>query len=130
MKIKLKPWDEVVRLGKERDYYDALPNSCYDEVFGLDARSLHWGCNVEADEQDSDGDYVVHDLFVKPWMIDMVSDDCDGDILRYGRTLTDDQLYSRCDEMADNVRIRLIAYDGRMWYHKMVNGTVAECRQV
>lgn len=139
MMIKLKPWDEVVRLGKKYGFYETLLDSCYNKVFGLDVRSLPWGYNVAATGPDSDGDYIVHDLFVKPWMIDIISDGCDNlsidDAMRYGKVITDDQMYTINVDVdrrpvTGDVRIRLIAYEGNLYFHKMVNGYVVDCRCV
>ena len=45
------------------------------------------------------------------------------DIIRYGEYLADDEIENSND---DFIRIRVIKYDGKMYYHKMVNGRV-EC---
>lgn len=52
------------------------------------------------------------------------------DILRYGTTLTDDQLYDRCDEMASNVRVKVMSYQSKIYYIKMTNGEVVEFKKV
>lgn len=56
-------------------------------------------------------------------------------ILRYGTVITDDWLHTINSEVdrrpiTDDVRIRLISYNGDLYYHKMVNGDVVECRRV
>lgn len=52
------------------------------------------------------------------------------DILRYGTILTDDELYDHYYPMDKYVRIRIIAYNGIIYYHKMVNGEVEEFKKV
>lgn len=57
------------------------------------------------------------------------------DVLRYGVVLTDDELYCEttgADWFSDYVyiRIRTIAYDNRIFYHKMVNGEVVEFKEL
>lgn len=52
------------------------------------------------------------------------------DILRYGTILTDDQLYDRCDEMASNVRVRVVSCQGKIYYIKMINSEVVEFKKV
>ena len=50
--------------------------------------------------------------------------------LRYGEVLTDDRLcYVRTGPMV-NIRIRTISYDNRIFYHKMVDGEVAEFKEL
>lgn len=52
------------------------------------------------------------------------------DVLRYGTILTDDELFDRCDDMAAEVRIKLVSYENVICYIKMVNGEVVEFKKV
>lgn len=52
------------------------------------------------------------------------------EILRYGTILTDDELYDRCDEMASNVRVRVVSCQGKIYYIKMINGEVVELKKI
>lgn len=54
------------------------------------------------------------------------------DVLRYGTVLTDDNLIHTCKDKGDYVqtRIRIIAYDGIVYYHKMLDGEVEEFKKV
>lgn len=53
------------------------------------------------------------------------------DILRYGKIIEDEMLYDNREfGIAYTIRIRLISYNGFVWYHKMSDGTVMECRKV
>ena len=52
------------------------------------------------------------------------------DVLRYGAVLTDDDFYDRCDEMAAEVRIRLVSYESVVYYIKMINGEIEEFKKV
>ena len=50
---------------------------------------------------------------------------------RYGKIIEDEMLYDNCEfGIARTIRIRLISYNGLVWYHKMSDGTVMECRKV
>lgn len=51
------------------------------------------------------------------------------DVLRYGTILTDDELFDRCDEMASYIRVRIVSYQGEIYYHKMINGEVVEFKK-
>ena len=53
-----------------------------------------------------------------------------NDVLRYGTTLTNDELFDRCDDMAAEVRIRLVSYESVIYYIKMINGGVEEFKEV
>lgn len=52
------------------------------------------------------------------------------DVLRYGTILTDDELFDRCDEMAVEVRIKLVNYESVIYYIKMINDEVEEFKKV
>lgn len=127
MKVKLKPWNEVVELAKRHDSYDFDGNVEY--VFGMTERTLPWGGQIESRPADNMGDYFMgDDWWVHGWMVEDADAD---DILRYGKIITDDMLYDNREfGIAHDVRIRLIKYDGQLYYHKMVDGTVVECRRV
>lgn len=55
-----------------------------------------------------------------------------GDALRYGEVLTDDSwYYFNHDNAKENfVRTRVIRYDSRIFYHKMVSGEVVEFKEL
>lgn len=53
-----------------------------------------------------------------------------NDVLRYGTTLTNDELFDCCDDMAAEVRIRLVSYESVIYYIKMINGEVEEFKEV
>lgn len=130
MKIKLKPWDEVVRLEEERTGC-AFKNGI-DDVFGLYEYDLPWGNCVTSKPADSDGDYFVNvTAWVHDWMVDKDEPTSD-DLLRYGEVVTDDAYASVGTDFGKRqaVRIRLISYNGELYYHKMVAGDVVECRKV
>lgn len=52
------------------------------------------------------------------------------DVLRYGMILTNDNLIHTCKDEGDYVRIRIIACDGIVYYHKMLDGEVVEFKKV
>lgn len=70
-------------------------------------------------------DYV-YPMCVVDKLEDEKPNDYSDDVLRYGKIVTDD------DVLASNhaVRIRLVSYNGDLYYHKMVDGDVVECRKV
>ena len=56
------------------------------------------------------------------------------DALRYGEVLTDDMVFGKPKGKSvldiDWIRIRTILYESRIFYHKMVNGEVAEFKEL
>ena len=134
MKIKLKPWDEVVSLSKK--YGDFTE---YDDgsvaVFSLTVNDLPWGQCTELIDVDAYGNYFVWNAsgdncwFVYPYMIEQDSSISD-DLLRYGEMFVDENMLLSNDDAHDHIRIRLISYGGMIWYHKMVGGEVVDYRRV
>ena len=53
-------------------------------------------------------------------------------VLRYGKILTDDNLYTMefCPKKEIYIRIRTISYDNQIFYHKMVNGEVVDFKEL
>lgn len=54
------------------------------------------------------------------------------DIIHYGTIVTDDEVYSgsHINNTFKDVRIRIIAYEGNIYYHKMVNGDIVEFKKI
>lgn len=134
MVVKLKLWGDVVNEAKHRGKYDYNTG----RVFCLGEDSLPWGRWVYSEMPNEDGDYFVsHGCWVRPYMIAEVENDfCEmptsDDVLRYGKIITDDAYASVVTEFGrrQTVRIRLISYNGDLWYHKVSDGDVVECSKV
>ena len=136
MLIKIKPWDEAVKaaLADDKDWYVED-----DSIFGISSECGAWGEVIKGYKDDRyfyNGNHFVYPLCV----VDEIIEDDNGsvnpgDILRYGKVVTDDQMHTinvdvdRCPVTGD-VRIRLIAYEGNLYYHKMANADVVDCRCV
>lgn len=109
-------------------------------VFGIGKDSIPWGENVEVDIETLDNSnnlstYELNGYFVPTCMFKVDDTNLDkepsaNDILCSGTILTDDELYDHYYPMDKYVRIRIIAYNGIIYYHKMVNGEVVEFKKV
>lgn len=125
MLVRIKSWDEAVKAALAADEnWHVKGNS----IFGILDKRGEWGKVIEG-RKDSRYFYSVTDFTYPLCLVDEIIEDSDGsvnsdDILRYGEIITDDQIYN------PNIRIRLISYDGMIWYHKMHGGDVVECRKV
>ena len=132
MKVRIKDWDEAVRaaLADSKDWFVEG-----DRIFGIKRECGDWGMVVEGDEKDG---YFHTFIFAYPMcVVDKLEDEerNSGDILRYGKIVTDDQIYTINVDVdrrpvTGDVRIRLVEFDGLLFYHKMVNGDVVDCRCV
>ncbi len=128
MKVRIKDWDEAVKaaLTNDEDWY--VENG---SIFGISGEYGAWGEVVEGYK---DGKYFrdEHHFAYPLCVVDKIEDDNvsvnPDDILRYGEVITDDDVSAYYD--SENVRIRLIAYDGKLYRHKMVDGEVIDCRYV
>lgn len=121
MMIKLKPWDEVLELGKENG------DEICDCVFWLSDIALPWGKWCYG-ARSVCGKYIIGGCVVKSYMVKEVLDDTatPDDILIYGVVITDDDMMVE----DSNIRIRLISYDEELYYLKMQDGDVIECKRV
>lgn len=109
-------------------------------VFGIGKDSIPWGENVEVDIETLDNSnnlstYELNGFFVPTCMFKVEGENLDkdppvNDILRYGTILTDDNLIHTCKDEGNYARIRIIAYDGVVYYHKMIDGEVVEFKKV
>ena len=57
----------------------------------------------------------------------------ENEILKCGQYITDDELLecvSYAMEEYKNVRIRIILYEGNLYYHKMISGECSECKVI
>lgn len=126
MKIKLKPWDKVVEFAIQYDGEYVVYSDGIEVVFGMTANSLPWGKEIFATGPDEQGDFHVDgNYWVHDWMVDGYQPTTSDELLRYGKVLTDDVINGE-----DYIRIRLIAYNDDLWYHKMVDGEVVDFHKV
>lgn len=135
MLVKIKPLDEAVKaaLTNDEDWY--VENN---RIFGIPASPVHGG---EVIEGYKDGKvFRTENRFAYPLcVVDKIEDDNGpvnpDDLLRYGKVIMDDQMHTINADVdrrpvTGDVRIRLIEFDGLLFYHKMANGDVVDCRCV
>lgn len=58
-------------------------------------------------------------------MVDM--EDFSKELLRCGSIITDDDF---CTLRTEFIRIRVISYDNKIYYHKMIDGEVVEIKEI
>ena len=122
MKVKIMDYETAKAevLAREQNPYYANDKT----VWGADktwagwgqVRDVYTGINYFCD---------VEDGYKFPlYLIDEVSD---KDVLRYGEIINDESfvLYS-----GQNVRIRIFSHNNYIYYHKMVDGEVAEFKPI
>lgn len=132
MLVKIKPWDEAVKaaLADNEDWHVKNGN-----IFGISSECGAWGEVVEGYKEGKyfrSGNHFTYPLCV----VDEIIKDNDkwvnpNYILRYGKVIIDDQFWGNDDYGKYHyIHIRLIEFDGCVWYHRMVDGEVVNCRSV
>ena len=133
MKVRIKDWDDAVKAALT-DIHDWYVND--DSIFGIDRECGAWGECVEGHK---DGIYFCSgNNFAYPLCVvdEIVEDNTElvnpDNILRCGKVITDDAYASVVTEFGRRqaIHIRLIAYNDDLYYHKMVDGDMVECRKV
>lgn len=125
--MQLMPFDKAKEVARHNGH-TVKPFS----ICGVKREDINWGHEAVV-EFDNLGDryYTYHHYVVPSCCFEAHVTPLDPIyILRYGTILTDDQLYDRCDEMASNVRVRVVSCQGKIYYIKMVNGEVVEFKKV
>ena len=100
------------------------PKLANDRVWGVDKTWAGWG-QVRDVYKGINYFCDVEDGYKFPlYLIDEVTD---KDVLRYGEIINDESfvLYS-----GQNVRIRIFSHNNYIYYHKMVDGEVAEFKPI
>lgn len=135
MKARIKNWDEAVKaaLADDENWFVELVKD--DSILGIRRKNGEWGMVVEGYEE---GRYFCTSIYTYPMcVVDKLQDEKPNsdDILRYGKVITDDQLHTINVDVGrrpvtGDVRIRLVEFNDLLFYHKMVNGDVVDCRCV
>ena len=131
MKVRIKNWDDAVKAALT-DAHDWDVED--DSIFFIGRECGAWGEVVEGYK---DGIYFCSgNGFVYPLCVvdEIVEDNTEfvnpDNILRYGKVITDDDMLVSDHDAYEHIRIRLISYNGDLYYHKMVDGELFECRKV
>lgn len=135
MKVHIKDWNDAVKAAIADDEDWNVKN---DSIFGISDKYGAWGEVIEGYKDGKyfcDGHYFAYPLCV----VDKIEDDNESvnpdALLRYGKVVIDDQMHTTNVDVdrrlvIGDVRIRLIEFDGLLFYHKMANGDVVDCRCV
>lgn len=125
--MQLMPFDEAKEVAR-RNNHTVKPLS----ICGIKREDINWGHEVVIEFDDlGDRYYTCHHYVVPSCCFESHVTPLDSIyILRYGTILTDDELFDRCDEMASNVRVRVVSCQGNIYYIKMVNGETVEFRKL
>ena len=91
-------------------------------VWGVERKWEGWG-KVREVYKDSDYFQDVKDGYQFPNYL--IADITSVDVLRYGEVIINEEFVEY-----GSIRIRIISYNGSIYYHKMVNGDVVEFKEI
>lgn len=130
MKARIEDWDDAVKSAlADSKNWDVDPVKD-DSIFGIRCQCGDWGMAVEGNEK---GRYFCTSTYAYPMcVVDKLQDEKlnSDDVLQYGVIITDDDVLVSDYDTHEHIRIRLIAYNDDLYYHKMIDGDVVECRKV
>ena len=122
MKVKIMDYETAKAEVLARERNPELANDRM--VWGVDKTWAGWGQVRDVYKHISSFRDVEDGYDFPLYLIDKITD---KDVLRYGEIISDESfvLYS-----GQNVRIRIISYNDYIYYHKMVNGEVADFKPI
>ena len=123
MKVKIMDYETAKAEVLAREQNPYIANEMH--VYGVDKAWAGWGQVRDIEKRFDNSFCDVEDGYVFPlYLIDKVTD---KDVLRYGEIINDESFVLSDGQ---NVRIRIISYNGSIYYHKMVNGDVVEFKEI
>ena len=137
MKMYLMTFNEACKAYSKA--YPMTADFTNKRLFGIGKKSIPWGKNVEVDintfRNGHTPTYQLNGFSVPACVFKVDNENIDKeppvkDVLHYGKVLTNDPLYDRCDEMAAIVRVKIMSYQGNVYYVKKVDGEVVEFKKV
>lgn len=126
MKMRLMTFDEACKTCDEK--YPTKISFTKEYVFGIGKDAIPWGKKVEVNINTLSNGYIpTYRLngFLVPACVFKIDEET-----LYGTILTDDNLINTCKDEGDYVRIRIIACEGVIYYHKTIDGEIMEFKKV
>ena len=126
MKVKIMDYETAKAEVLARNNNPCFAND--GTVLGISYRWEGWGQARDVDDKDTDyanNVFVFRDVedgySLPNYLIDVTPED----VLRYGEVIINEEFVEY-----GPIRIRIISYDGSIYYHKMVNGEVVEFKEI
>lgn len=124
MKVKIMDYETAKAKVLAREHRDPYVAELANDNFVWGVRKSWAGWGQVRDIYKSINEFRdVEDGFEFPlYLIDEVAPE---DVLRYGEVIINEEFI-----LYGPIRIRIISYDGSVYYHKMVNGEVVEFKEI
>ncbi len=120
MKVKIMDYETAKAEVLARENNPYIANDTI--VWGVERKWEGWG-KVREVYKDSDYFQDVKDGYQFPSYL--ITDITSVDVLRYGKIIINEEFVEY-----GPIRIRVISYNGSIYYHKMVNGDVVEFKEI
>ena len=120
MKVRIMDYETAKAEVLAREQNPYIANDTI--VWGVDKTWAGWG-QVREVYKDSDYFQDVKDGYQFPNYL--IADNTSVDVLRYGEVIINEEFVEY-----GSIRIRIISYNGSIYYHKMVNGDVVEFKEI
>lgn len=120
MKAKIMDYETAKAEVLARERNPRLAND--KRVWGVDKTWKGWG-QVRDIYKDAIYSQDLEDGYAFPNYL--IVDVTPEDVLRYGEVIINEEFI-----LYGPIRIRIISYDGSVYYHKMVNGEVVEFKEI
>lgn len=120
MKVKIMDYETAKAEVLAREQNPYIANDTI--VWGVERKWEGWG-KVREVYKDSDYFQDVKDGYQFPNYL--IADITSVDVLRYGEVIINEEFVEY-----GSIRIRIISYNGSIYYHKMVNGDVVEFKEI
>lgn len=127
MLVRLMSFDKALSVARNNGFNRNTFNGevC---ICGIGRLDIPWGKQIVIENDPKDEWYSVGEWKVPSCLFECeIHPSNEDEILRYGKIITDDSVLS---DIGIFTRIRLISCDGDLWYHKMVNSKVVECKAI
>ena len=120
MKVKIMDYETAKAEVLAREQNPYIANDTI--VWGVERKWEGWG-KVREVYKDSDYFQDAKDGYQFPNYL--IADITSVDVLRYGEVIINEEFVEY-----GSIRIRVISYNGFIYYHKMVNGDVVEFKEI
>ena len=123
MKVKIMDYETAKTEVLDREQNPYIANE--RNVYGVDRIWAGWGQVRDIEKRFDNSFCDVEDGYVFP--LYLINEITDKDVLRYGEIISDESFVLSDGQ---NIRIRIISCNDRIYYHKMADGEVVDFKPI
>ena len=129
MKMKLKNFDDAFEVAKQFSRCSYVLYSGEKCIFGLFESTIPWGKYVEVKFDEECGDiryYTYNEYYIPYFCFEKEIILTAENVMRYGNIFEDTEIRGKYS----NYRIKIMTYDGEVYYIKMKDGEVTTFEKI